>query len=85
MVLRGDTELIINTIYEGETIGEMGVLTRQPRSANVVTNAERNRVLVIEAKDFERVLRNDSEVSRGLLLNVMNRLQGLTEKVKTQL
>ncbi len=85
MVLRGDSEVIINTIHEGETIGEMGVLTRQPRSANVVANAEKNRVLVIEAKDFERVLRNDSEVSRGLLLNVMNRLQGLTEKVKTQL
>lgn len=83
-VLRGDTEVVINAVRGGETIGEMGVLTRQPRSANVVAKAERNRALVIEAKDFEVVLRNDSELSRSLLLNMIGRLQRLTAHVKAQ-
>ncbi|MDZ7964588.1 MAG: cyclic nucleotide-binding domain-containing protein [Nostoc sp. DedSLP03] len=81
-VLQGDIEVVVNTIRSGETIGEMGVLTRQARSANVVAKAEINRVLVIEAKDFETLLRNDSEVSRSLLLNMIGRLQRLTAQVR---
>jgi hypothetical protein len=81
-VLQGATEVVINTIESGETIGEMGVMRRQPRSANVIAKAETNRVLVIDAKDFETVSRNDSEVLKSLLLTTMARLQRLTAKVK---
>ena len=80
---KGDTEMEVNTIQSGETIGEMGVLSRRPRSANVVAKAEHNRVLVIGAKDFETVLRSDSEISRGLLMTMIDRLQDLTAKVKS--
>jgi hypothetical protein len=83
-VEQGETEVVINTVQGGQTIGEMGVLTRKPRSANVITKAARNRALVIAAKDFETVLRNDSEVSRSLLLDVIARLQRLTARVQAQ-
>ncbi|MCC5602209.1 cyclic nucleotide-binding domain-containing protein [Nostoc favosum] len=83
-VLRGESEVVINMVRTGETIGEMGVISRQPRSANVVAKAERNRALVIETKDFEAVLRNDPDVSRSLLLNIIGRLQRLTTKVTSQ-
>ena len=80
---KGETEVEVNTIQSGQTIGEMGVLSRRPRSANVVAKAENNRVLVIEANDFEAVMRSDSEVSRGLLMTMIDRLQDLTAKVKS--
>ncbi|MBW4651435.1 MAG: cyclic nucleotide-binding domain-containing protein [Kastovskya adunca ATA6-11-RM4] len=83
-VIRGDGEHIVGAIHIGETIGEMGVLNRQRRSATVVTTAERNRVLAIKSKNFEMVLRQDSELARNLLLILSDRLQRLTAKVKAQ-
>lgn len=83
-VQQGETQVVVNTIQGGQTIGEMGVLTRKPRSANVIAKAEKNRTLVIAAKDFETVLRNDSDVSRSLLLDMIGRLQRLTAQVKAQ-
>ena len=80
---QGETEVEVNTIQSGQTIGEMGVLSRKPRSANVIAKSENNRVLVIEASDFESVLRSDSEVSRSLLMVMIDRLQDLTTKVKS--
>ena len=43
-------EKVVNTVEKGETIGEMGVLTRQKRSAKVVTASEYNELLVIQRK-----------------------------------
>ena len=83
-VLQGDIEHVVNTVKVGETIGEMGVLTRQKRSASVVATAEKNRALVIEAKNFEAVLSQDSELARNLLLLLSDRLQRLTAQVTTE-
>ena len=81
-VFQDNTKVVINTISPGTTIGEMGILTRQVRSANVVTTNENNRVLVVKAEDFERVLEKDSQVSKQLLLEAIARLQRLTKKVE---
>ena len=82
-IRRGDREETINIINKGESIGEMGVLTRQKRSASVVASAETNRVLVVKAKSFETLLSQDPELARNLLLIMSERLQRLTTKVQS--
>ena len=82
-IRRGDREEAINIIKKGESIGEMGVLTRQKRSASVVASAETNRVLVVKAKSFETLLSQDPELARNLLLIMSGRLQRLTTLVQS--
>ncbi|HBY80121.1 MAG TPA: hypothetical protein DEG47_24635, partial [Cyanobacteria bacterium UBA11148] len=83
-VLQGESEQIVSKVQSGETIGEIGVLTGKQRSASVVTTAEKNRVLVINANNFETVVRQNSELARSLLLILSERLQRLTARVKEQ-
>lgn len=83
VVLRGDTQQVVGTVNVGETIGEMGVLTRQKRSASVVAASEYCRALVIQADKFDAILRQDPEVARNLLVVLSMRLQTMTSKVKS--
>lgn len=81
IVPQGNTRQVVGIAHAGETIGEMGVLTRQHRSASVVTASEQCRALVIPADAFDTVLRQDPEVSRNLLIILSSRLQSMTQKV----
>ena len=81
-VSRGEIEQVVGTVNQGETIGEMGVLTRQRRSASVVAASDSCRSLVIQADRFDRVLRQDPEVARNLLVVLSSRLQSMTSKVR---
>ena len=82
MVYRGETEQVVGTVNKGETIGEMGVLTRQRRSASVVAASSFCRSLVIQADRFDGVLRQDPEVARNLMVVLSSRLQSMTSKVR---
>jgi hypothetical protein len=82
MVSRGETEQVVGTVNLGETVGEMGVLTRQKRSASVVAASNYCRALVIQADKFDAVLRQDPELARNLLVVLSSRLQSMTDKVK---
>jgi Cyclic nucleotide-binding domain/FHA domain len=82
MVLRGETKQVVGTVNKGETIGEMGVLTRQKRSASVIAASNHCRALVIQADKFDAVLRQDPEVARNLLVVLSSRLQSMTNKIK---
>lgn len=81
VIQQGDREQRVNHILAGETIGELGVLTRQKRSATVIAT-ETSYVLMIKAEDFERVLRQNPELSRHLLLLMSKRMQRMTTEVK---
>lgn len=83
VVVRGQTEQIVGSVNGGETIGEMGVLTRQKRSAAVVSTSDYCRALIIQADKFDAVLRQDPELARNLLVVLSIRLQTMTSKVKT--
>lgn len=74
----GDERRVVNFVKAGETIGEMGVLTRQRRSASVAAKSDRIHILVVASDSFEALLRNNSEVTTRLLLNTIERLQRLT-------
>ncbi len=82
VIKRGNNEQVVGTVNVGETIGEMGVLTRQKRSASVIAAFDYCRVLVIQADKFDGVLRQDPEVSRNLLVVLSSRLQSMTSQVK---
>ena len=66
---------VVNTVYKGETIGEMGVLTRQKRSAKVVTASDDNELLIIQADQFERLINTNQQLARQLILILSNRIQ----------
>jgi len=83
VIQRGDTVQTVGMVNVGETVGEMGVLTRQKRSATVIATSDYCRTLVIEADHFDAVLRQDPEVSRNLLVVLSSRLQSMTNKLKT--
>ena len=82
IVNQGGNDVVINTLRRGQTIGEMGILSRKPCSATVVVTGERNRFLVIDAEVFESVLRADVEISRSLLMEMIGRLQETNIRVQ---
>ena len=58
----------------GETIGEIGVLDRRPRSATVVARTDM-RVRIIEATDFDALLRDAPVFSRAVLRELSGRVR----------
>ena len=82
-VRREDRQQLVGTIGMGETIGEMGVLTHQKRSATVTTTGEENRVLVIDADNFELVLRQDWRVAKNIMLVLTSRIKKLTNQINS--
>ena len=71
---------IVNSIAKGETIGELGVLTRASRSATVIAGSQPTTVLVLEAEQLDRLLRQSSPVAIGLMVIISKRLQQLLRR-----
>jgi CRP-like cAMP-binding protein len=74
----------VGEVKVNETIGEMGVLNKEERSASVITTAPTNQLLVIKAKDFENILRNNQELSRNVIMILSHRLRNLSAQMKVQ-
>ncbi len=68
-------EPVRETVLPGQTIGELEVLTQTNYAATLVATGSRNRALVIDAKNFEAVVRQDPLLARNLLSMVSTRLQ----------
>ncbi|MBD2157624.1 MULTISPECIES: cyclic nucleotide-binding domain-containing protein [unclassified Leptolyngbya] len=83
MISNGGSEQVLGKINAGETLGEMGVLTRQKRSASVVSASDYCRALVIQADKFDSVLYQDPEIARNLLVVLSSRLQSMTNNIKS--
>lgn len=71
----------VSEIKIGETIGEMGVITKQKRSAWVISTSDETKLLVIEASDFENVLRESQQLLRNLIAILSDRVRNLTNKL----
>jgi hypothetical protein len=74
----GSTQ-IINTVGKGETVGELGVLTKTPRSATVIAATHPTLVLVLDAQRLESLLKRSPALAIGLLAIISKRLQRLTK------
>ena len=68
---------VINTITQGETVGELGVLTKTPRSATVIATSDPTWVLVLDAQRLESLLKRSPALAIGLLVIISKRLQKL--------
>lgn len=65
----------------GAAIGEIGVLTHQPRTATVRAGAEGCQLFVLPAQALEELLRRSDSFSRSLLAQVAQRLADTTREL----
>src|SRR5690242_13097189 len=80
----GDVEKVLTTLGPGEFFGEMSILNNKPRSATA-TCAEASKVLVIDAKTFEAMIRGNAEIALRLIKKLADRLQETNEQIETLL
>jgi CRP/FNR family transcriptional regulator, cyclic AMP receptor protein len=65
----------INTLGEGDFLGEIALLTNTPRTATVTTTSP-VRALVISDRDFSRLMQDAPQISKGVLAALADRLAG---------
>jgi cytochrome P450 len=85
LIVDGEVEITVSgrflgTSGEGESIGEMGLLHRGPRTATVTARTPVT-VQVIDAEGFDRLLDEAPSVTRALLRQVSRRLAERSETV----
>ena len=79
-----DTEKILATLGAGEFLGEMAILNNKPRSAGAVM-AEDGKLLVIDPKTFEAMIRGNVEIAVRLIKKLSDRLQDADEQIENLL
>jgi CRP-like cAMP-binding protein len=80
----GEVEKILTRLGAGEFLGEMAILNNKPRSATAVC-AEDSKLLVIDAKTFETMLRSNVEISLRLIKKLADRLAEANEQIENLL
>ena len=79
-----ETEKILATLGAGEFFGEMSILNNKPRSAGAVV-AEDAKLLVIDPKTFEGMIRGNVEIAVRLIKKLSDRLQEADEQIENLL
>jgi CRP-like cAMP-binding protein len=79
-----DVEKVLVTIGAGEFFGEMSILNNKPRSATA-TVVDDARLLVIEPKTFETMVRSNAEIAVRLIKTLAARLQEADEQIENLL
>src|SRR5947207_10550516 len=79
-----DTEKILATLGAGEFLGEMAILNNKPRSAGAVM-AEQGKLLVIDPRTFEAMIRGNVEIAVRLIKKLSDRLQEADEQIENLL
>jgi len=79
-----DTEKILATLGAGEFFGEMAILNNKPRSAGAVM-ADDGKLLVIDPKTFEAMIRGNVEIAVRLIKKLSDRLQEADEQIENLL
>ncbi|MBA3462691.1 MAG: Crp/Fnr family transcriptional regulator [Deltaproteobacteria bacterium] len=77
----GETERVLAILPPGEFFGEMAILNGRPRSATAVckTNA---RLLVIEGKTFEAMMRARPEIALRIIKALATRLESANQHIE---
>src|SRR5678815_6004445 len=79
--LVGETERVIAVLPAGEFFGEMAILNGRPRSATAVVRT-RARLIVIEGKTFEAMLRARPEIALRMIRSLATRLESANQHVE---
>jgi CRP-like cAMP-binding protein len=80
----GDVEKILATLGAGEFVGEMSILNNKPRSATA-TCADPCKLLVIDAKTFEAMIRGNAEIAIRMIKKLSDRLAEANEQIENLL
>ncbi len=75
-------EVILSVLGPGEFFGEMSLLDEEPRSANVVSMAK-TEMMLLRRKDFLALLENNTEVLSKLLAVLSSRLRHANAQIKS--
>jgi CRP-like cAMP-binding protein len=79
-----DTEKVLAALGPGEFFGEMSILNNQPRSAGAVM-AEDGKLLVIDPRTFEAMIRGNVEIAVRLIKKLSDRLQEADDQIENLL
>ena len=77
----GETERVIAVLPAGEFFGEMAILNGRPRSATAVVR-KGARLIVIEGKTFEAMLRARPEIALRIIKSLASRLESANHHVE---
>jgi CRP-like cAMP-binding protein len=77
----GETERVLAVLPPGEFFGEMAILNGRPRSATAVVKTQA-RLLVIEGKTFEAMLRARPEIALRIIKSLATRLESANQHVE---
>ena len=80
----GDVEKVLSSLGPGEFFGEMSILNHKPRSATA-TCAEDSKLLVVDAKTFEAMIRGNAEIAVRMIKKLADRLQETNEQIENLL
>ena len=80
----GDVEKILTVLGQGEFFGEMSILNNAPRSATA-TCAEDSKLLVIDPKTFEAMIRGNAEIAIRMIKKLADRLQEADHQIENLL
>ena len=77
----GGAETVLTTLGPGAFFGEMSILSGRPRSATA-TCVEAARLLVVEARTFEPMLRANGEIAVRMIRELAGRLARADEEIE---
>src|SRR5512142_3587497 len=80
----GDVEKVLTTLGAGEFLGEMSILNNKPRSATA-TCASDCKLLVIDAKTFEAMIRGNAEIAIRMIKKLADRLAEADDQIENLL
>lgn len=81
--VRGD-EQTLAVIGEGEFFGEMAILNNKPRSASA-TVVEESKMLVIDPKTFEAMIKGNTEIAVRMIKKLAQRLQETDDQIESMM
>ena len=77
----GETERVLAVLPAGEFFGEMAILNGRPRSATAIVRSAA-RLLVIEGRTFEAMLRARPEIAMRIIKSLATRLESANQHVE---
>ncbi len=80
----GAVEKILASLGPGEFLGEMSILNNRPRSATA-TCAEDAKLLVVDARTFEAMIRGNAEIAIRMIKKLADRLAEANEQIQNLL
>lgn len=80
-----DVEKTLIVLGPGEFFGEMSILNNEPRSASATVEDEEAKLLVIDPKTFEAMVRGNAEIAVRLIKKLSQRLKAADEQIENLL